>query len=84
MKSITKIITDICSSNNESVSSQKKEWILSTLNPKKYKDQQVKIKLMFDDPMDIDRVQAWIVLCKWSIEERDNDSNTKKMKEGHE
>jgi hypothetical protein len=46
LKSITKVITDIYSSDNESVSSQKKEKIMKTLNSNEYKEQQKKVKLI--------------------------------------
>jgi len=46
LKSIAKIITEIYSSDDKSVSSQKKEWIMKILNFKEYKEQQKKVELM--------------------------------------
>ena len=100
LKSITKVIIEICSSNNKLVSSEKKEKILKTLNSNKYVEQQKKVELMLksarryrsddntkisyeDDPMDIDSVEAWSVLCKYRTKQHSN-LNSKKIKKGYE
>ena len=46
LKCITKAITEIYSSDNELVLSQKKEQIIKILNSKEYKEQQEKVELI--------------------------------------
>ena len=46
IKSLTKVITEICSSDDKLVLSQKKEKILKILNSAEYQEQQKKIELM--------------------------------------
>ena len=43
LKSLTEVITDICSLDNELVKSEKKEKILSKINSQEYERQQNKV-----------------------------------------